>query len=83
MQKNYSKSFNMLLMSAKIEPKQVESIDNGNNIRTKQLRQHLADAIQVETEATDERIDQFTKQQMALLKMFRDQAENDFENILW
>lgn len=82
MQKNYSKSFNMLLMSTKVDPKQVESIDNGN-IRTKQLRQHLADAIQVETEATEERIDQFTKQQMALLKMFREQAENDFQNILW
>lgn len=82
MQKNYSKSFNMLLMSANVDPKQVKSIDNGN-IRTKQLQQHLAEAVQFETEATEERIDQFTKQQMALLNMFREQAENDFQNILW
>lgn len=84
MQKNYSKSFNMLLMSAATaaaDGKQVKSIVNGN-IRAKQLRQYLNDAVQSETEATEERIDQYAKQQMALLQLYRDQAEKDFQNIL-
>lgn len=38
--------------------------------------------IQTETEATEDRIDRYKKQQMATLKAFREKAEQDFYDIL-
>lgn len=87
-QKHFSKSFNILLNpksieldSTMIDASNLKGSANGND-RTKQLRQYLSNVIQTETEATENRIDQYTKQQMATLKSFRERAERDFYDIL-
>lgn len=60
----------------------LKRVDNGNNERARQLRQYLHDVVQTETEATEDRIDQYAKQQNALLKMFREKADQDYHDIL-
>lgn len=64
-----------------IDASNLKGSANGND-RTKQLRQYLSNVIQTETEATENRIDQYTKQQMATLKSFRERAERDYYDIL-
>lgn len=87
--KNFSKSFNILLSSKVtdidsnmvIDVTDTKCVENGCN-RTKQLRQYLNNIIQSETEATEERIDRYVKQQQASLKAFRQTAEQDYHDIL-
>lgn len=52
------------------------------NRRAKQFRQYLNNVIQLEIEATEDRIDRYTKQQMTDLKAFREKAEQDYQDIL-
>lgn len=64
-----------------IDANTANNVENRND-RSKQLRQHLKQIIESETEATEERIEQYTKQQMALLKSFRERAQQDYIDIL-
>ncbi|XP_031630563.1 uncharacterized protein LOC116345393 [Contarinia nasturtii] len=88
-QKFFSKSFNILLNPKSTDVEMIDATNNiknkhennGNN-RTKQLRQYLKNIIQSETEATEDRIDLYTKQQMATLRAFREKAEQDYQDIL-
>lgn len=50
--------------------------------RVKKLRQHLNDVLEQETEATDERIERYAKQQTALLKIFCEKSKQDYDDIL-
>lgn len=90
--KHYSKSFKILLMSTTrrkndaidssvSEMSDAKHVQNGNG-RAKPLRQYLHDVVQVETEAAQNRIEQYAKEQNALLKLFREKAEQDFDEIL-
>lgn len=58
-----------------------ETLDSRQS-EMKHLRKFVNDVIQVETEATEERIDRYAKQQMALLALFREKAEQDYQDIL-
>lgn len=87
-QNNFSKSFNILLGpkstdidSSMIDASNMKSRENGND-RSKQLRQYLNNVIQSETEATEDRIERYRKQQMAALKTFRERAEQDYLDIM-
>lgn len=53
-----------------------------NNDQMKQLYQHLKNVIESETEATEDRIERFTKQQRASLKAFCEKAQQDYHDIL-
>lgn len=82
MHKHFSKSFNILTMPGlKVASIDQETFDS-SQLELKQLRKYVNDVIQVETEATDERIDRYAKQQMALLALFREKAEQDYQDIL-
>lgn len=82
MHKNFSKSFNILTLSeAKPNKGDAEPL-NSRKLESKQLRKCVNDVIQSETEATDERIDRYAKQQMDLLALFREKAEQDYQDIL-
>lgn len=86
-QNNFSKSFNILLSpkstdidSSMIDANNIRSRENGH--RSKQLRQYLNNIIELETEATEDRIDRYRKQQISALKSFRERAEQDYLEIL-
>lgn len=53
-----------------------------NNDQMKQLCQHLKNVIESETEATEDRIERYTKQQRASLKAFCEKAQQDYHDIL-
>lgn len=81
-------SFNILLSpkstvidSSMIDANNMKNRGNGGD-RSKQLRQYLNNVIQLETEATEDRIDRYRKQQMSALKSFRERAEQDYLDIL-
>ncbi|XP_055313512.1 uncharacterized protein LOC129574902 isoform X2 [Sitodiplosis mosellana] len=88
-QKNFSKSFNILLspITTDIDSSMIDAtsnaktLQNGND-RAKQLRQYLNNVIQSETEDTETRIQRFSTQQMSALKAFRQKAEQDYRDIL-
>lgn len=82
MQKNFSKSFNILTMCASKPSNGDAEALNSRKLESKQLRKCVNDVIQSETEATEERIDRYAKQQMALLALFREKAEQDYQDIL-
>ena len=50
--------------------------------RSKNLKKHLRDVIQQEIDATDERVRRFTEHQSALLKIYREKAEQDYQDII-
>lgn len=50
--------------------------------RSKNLKEHLRDVIQIEIEATDERIRLYNEHQSALLKIFREKAEHDYQDLI-
>lgn len=90
-QKHFSKSFNILLnsKSTDIDSTMIDATTNlktnhetNDNHRAKQLRQYLKNIIQLETEATEDRIDQYKKLQMTNLRTFREKAEQDYQDIL-
>lgn len=88
-QNNFSKSFNILLGSkstdidsSMIDANIMKSRETDGNDRSKQLRQYLNNVIQSETEATEDRIERYRKQQMAALKAFRERAEQDYLDIM-
>lgn len=58
------------------------AIANDNNDQMKQLCQHLKNVIESETDATEDRIEQYTKQQRASLKAFCEKAQQDYHDIL-
>lgn len=65
-----------------IDATDAKSLDDGISDRTKQLRQYLKNMIQSETEETEDRIERYTKQQRASLKVYCEKAEQDFHDIL-
>lgn len=95
-QKHFSKSFNILLSpkSMDVDNTMVDATDaksmagggydvtTDNNDQMKQLCQHLKHVIESETEATDDRIERYTKQQRASLKAFCEKAQQDYHDIL-
>lgn len=82
MHKHFSKSFNVLTMPAtKLSSTDADSIDS-RKLELKQLRKYVNDVVQSELEATEERIDRYAKQQMALLALFREKTEQDYQFIL-
>lgn len=58
------------------------TIATDNNDQMKQLCQHLKNVIESETEATEDRIERYTKQQRASLKVFCEKAQLDYHDIL-
>lgn len=69
------------MTSAKTTDIDTDMLESGNG-QFKQLRQYLSDVVQSETEATEDRIEQYSKQQAALLKLFHEKAKQDFQDIL-
>lgn len=81
--KNFSKAFNILLQERNIrECERNVAADDETNGRAKKLRQYLADVIEHEKDATEERIERYTKQQTALLKAFCEKVKQEFSGIL-
>lgn len=86
-QKHFSKSFNILLIP-KLADTDSSMIDagktqNGDDTSKRlKLQQYLNAVIQSETEATEERIDLYAKQQRAALSAFCLKAEQDYHEIL-
>lgn len=58
------------------------AIATDNNDQMKQLCQHLKNVIESETDATEDRIERYTKQQRASLKAFCEKAQQDYHDIL-
>lgn len=58
------------------------TIATDNNDQMKQLCQYLKNVIESETEATEDRIERYTKQQRASLKAFCEKAQQDYHDIL-
>lgn len=84
--KNFSKAFNVLLQERNATENAVRmpssvAIDETKNVRSKQLRQYLQDLIEREKEATADRIEHYSKQQTALLKVFGDKVKQEFDDI--
>lgn len=52
------------------------------NVRANKLRQYLQEVIEREKDATVERIERYSKQQNALLKVFCEKVKQEFEDIL-
>lgn len=56
--------------------------NSDNNEQMKQLCQHLKNVNESGTEATEDRIESFRKQQRASLKAFCEKAQQDYHDIL-
>lgn len=86
--KNFSKAFNILLQERNsTEPGRLNDarIVAGHDeavARSKKLRQYLQDVIEQEKDATKERIEHYSKQQTASLKVFCEKVKHEFEEIL-
>lgn len=84
--KNFSTAFNILLQERNAtdsERVNVVSATDETNARSKKLRQYLQDVIEQEKDATEERIERYSKQQTALLKVFCEKVKQEYEDILW
>lgn len=88
--KNFSKAFNILLQERN-STERGRLMDGTNvgavtadetNARANKLRQYLQDVIEREKDATAERIERYSKQQNALLKVFCETVKQEFEDIL-
>lgn len=86
--KNFSKAFNILLQDGNsTDIRQLNNLrnavtDDPPTVRTKELRQYMNDVMEQERDATAKRIENYSKQQTALLRVFCEKVKQEFEEIL-